>query len=90
MPKVSIYLPDRLYQQARARALPLSSLTQQAIERALAGAQTNEWVARVRARPPRAHRAIDTSGLVEAAREEFGDHKLAAAQAPCEVHAPPG
>lgn len=72
MPKVSIYLPDGLYQQARARELPLSSLAQQAIENALAAALIEEWVARVRARPPRNDRVVDTSALLDAVDEEFG------------------
>ncbi len=72
MPKVSIYLPDGLYQQARARELPLSSLAQQAIENALAAALTEEWVTSVRARPPRHDRVFDTSALLDSVGEDFG------------------
>ena len=72
MPKVSIYLPDGLYQQARARELPLSSLAQQAIENALVGEMTKEWVSRVRTRPPRHHQAVDTAAVLDAVAEEFG------------------
>lgn len=72
MPKVSIYLPDALYQDARAQGLPLSSVAQQAIEKALAAAHTRDWVAGVRARAPRYHRVIDTPALLDSAREGFG------------------
>lgn len=72
MPKVSIYVPDKLYHEARARELSLSSLTQQAIENALASAHTSEWAARVRARPPRHHGRVDTSALLDSVKEEFG------------------
>lgn len=72
MPKVSIYVPDELYQEARAHELPLSSLTQQAIEQALATARTNEWVAKVRNRPARHRSRVDTPALLESVREEFG------------------
>lgn len=72
MPKVSIYLSDSLYQDARAHDLSLSSVAQQAIEEALTTAHTREWVARVRARPRRHHRRVDTSELLDSVREEFG------------------
>lgn len=72
MPKVSIYLPDNLYQEARARDLPLSAVAQQAIEKALASASTNEWVSKVRSRAPRHHGRIDTHALLDSARDEFG------------------
>ena len=72
MPKVSIYLPDDLYQEARAQALPLSAVAQRAIESALAAAHTSDWVARVRARPPRRAARIDTSAVLSSVRDEFG------------------
>jgi post-segregation antitoxin (ccd killing protein) len=72
MPKVSIYLPDDLYQEARVQGLPLSAVAQRAIESALAAAHTSDWVARVRARPPRRAARIDTSALVGSVRDEFG------------------
>lgn len=73
MPKVSIYLSDELYQQAKARELPLSSLAQQAIAQALATSRIQEWVASVRSRSPRHHRPIDTTALLAQARQEFGE-----------------
>ena len=72
MPKVSVYLSDELYREARARELPLSALTQKAVEEALAAAQTDEWVERVRARPRRYDGRIDITRLMDEVRDEFG------------------
>lgn len=72
MPKVSIYLPDDLYQDARAHELPLSALAQQAIENALSATRTTEWVTRVRNRSPRHRRPVDSAALVDEVRGEFG------------------
>ncbi len=46
VPKVSVYLPDELYREARMRQLPLSSLVQEAVERALRNSNRQEWVLR--------------------------------------------
>lgn len=72
MPKVSVYLPDDLYREVRARHLPLSALTQSAVEQALRASDRQDWVARVRSRPPRQDPVIDTSQLMAEVREEFG------------------
>jgi post-segregation antitoxin (ccd killing protein) len=72
MPKVSVYLPDELYRAAQERKLPLSALTQEAVERALRASDLEEWVARVRARPRRCEVTIDTAALLDEVREEFG------------------
>ena len=72
MPKVSVYLPDELYREARMRQLPLSSLVREAVERALRNSDRQEWVARVRSRPRRHDGAIDTALLLSSVREEFG------------------
>ena len=72
MPKVSVYLPDELYREARMRQLPLSSLVREAVERALRNSDRQEWVARVRSRPRRHDGAIDTASLLCSVREEFG------------------
>ncbi|TRW43800.1 type II toxin-antitoxin system CcdA family antitoxin [Georgenia yuyongxinii] len=72
MPKVSVYLPDELYRQARERGLPLSSLTQKAVEDALRRAGLQEWIDRERIRPPRATVAVNTSALLEHVRDNFG------------------
>ncbi len=72
MPKVSVYLPDELYREARMRQLPLSALVQEAVERALRNSDRQEWVARVRSRPRRHDSDIDTALLLSSVREEFG------------------
>jgi post-segregation antitoxin (ccd killing protein) len=72
MPKVTVYLPDDLYREARTRGLPISTLAQEALQAALRRGRTDQWIARVRARPTRLDRAIDTSAAVADVREEFG------------------
>jgi post-segregation antitoxin (ccd killing protein) len=72
MPKISVYLPDDLYQMAREEQLPLSTLAQRAIEQALRAGRVERWVERVRARPARVTTQIGTLGALDQAREEFG------------------
>lgn len=72
MPKVSVYLPDELYRQARDRELPLSALAQEAIERALRRASLDDWIAHERARPPRTTQVVDAARLLEEIRDGFG------------------
>jgi post-segregation antitoxin (ccd killing protein) len=72
MPKVSVYLPDDLYRRARDRGLPLSRLTQAAVERALEEDANEAWVDALLRRPPRATRDFDTAELMDQVREEFG------------------
>lgn len=73
MPKVSVYLPDDLYRAAQERKLPLSTLTQEAVERALRSSELQEWVARMRALPRPAGLVIDSAALLDEVREEFGE-----------------
>lgn len=72
MPKVSVYLPDAVYREVQARKLPLSALTQQAVERALQESDRQDWVAKVRSRPRRCNAVIDTGQLMSDVRSEFG------------------
>jgi post-segregation antitoxin (ccd killing protein) len=72
MPKVSVYLPDDLYREARERRLPISLLAQQALEAALRHQRTEQWVERVRARQPRVSQRVDTAALLGQVRDEFG------------------
>jgi nitrogen-specific signal transduction histidine kinase len=72
MPKVSVYLPDDLYRQARERDLPLSKLTQEAVERAIRTASLEDWIERVRSRPPRVRVDLDVHAVLDEVREEFG------------------
>ncbi|MGH3870492.1 MAG: type II toxin-antitoxin system CcdA family antitoxin [Pseudonocardiaceae bacterium] len=72
MPKVSIYLPDALYREAQARKLHLSALAQQAIESAVRESARQDWITKVRSRPPRCHTVIDTAAVLTEVREELG------------------
>ena len=53
IPKVSVYLPDDLHREARERNLPLSALTQDAVERAIRTAGLSDWIADMRTVPRR-------------------------------------
>lgn len=72
MPKVSVYLPDDLYRAARDRGLSVSSLAQQAVQAALGAAETDLWIASVRARPARVNQVVDTAELISEVRDDFG------------------
>jgi post-segregation antitoxin (ccd killing protein) len=72
LPKVSVYLPDELYRRAREERLPVSAITQAAIEEALRARDADAWVARVKARSPRPAPRLETSRLLDEVREEFG------------------
>jgi post-segregation antitoxin (ccd killing protein) len=73
MPKVSVYLPDDLYQAARDEALPISTLAQQAIRGALERRANAAWIEHMRSRPPLVTRDFDTSALMAEVRDEFGE-----------------
>ncbi len=69
MARVNIYLPDDLAAAVRTAGINLSSLTQDAIRRELAGRTTDVWLATLDAtRAPVPH---DTAlAALDAAREE--------------------
>ena len=73
MPKVSVYLPDDLYQAARDEGLPISTLTQDAIRGALATKANAAWIEEMRHRAPIVSRPVDTSALMAEVRDEFGE-----------------
>ena len=69
MPRVNVYLPDDLAAAARAAGLNLSSLTQEAIRRELAGRTTDAWLATLDVtQTPVAHDAA--LAALDATREE--------------------
>ena len=72
MPKISVYLPDDLYQRAREQGLQLSALTPRAIERELDRDPNREWIRQVRTRSRRTEKVIDTAALLDDVRDEFG------------------
>lgn len=69
MPRVNIYLPDDLAAAVRAAGLNLSSLTQDAIRRHLAGRTTDAWLKTLE---PTAAQVThdDALAALDAAREE--------------------
>lgn len=71
MPKVSIYLPDELYAEAKRQSLPLSQVAQDAFEAALTEKRNTQWIASARARPVRTT-SLTTEELMAAVDEEFG------------------
>lgn len=71
MPKVNIYLSDELYAQAKERALPLSALTQRAVEQALAQSELQSWITRLQDRPRRSVE-VDSAALLREVRAELG------------------
>ncbi len=74
MPKVSVYLSDELYREARNLDLSISALTQEAVRAALERRRTRLWVESVRAREPRLPPDVDldTAALMDEVRDEFG------------------
>jgi post-segregation antitoxin (ccd killing protein) len=70
MPKISVYLPDDLYREARDMELPISALAQEAIRSALVRTRNTHWIARARARNADGPR-IDTSALLDEVRGDF-------------------
>ncbi|MGL5857138.1 MAG: type II toxin-antitoxin system CcdA family antitoxin [Angustibacter sp.] len=71
MPKVSVYLPDDLYAAVRDRGIPLSALTQKAVQATLRAADNEAWIARMRARTRPRVAAFDTTELMDEVRDEF-------------------
>ena len=69
MPRVNIYLPDDLAEAVRAAGLNLSSLTQEAIRRHLAGRTTDAWLATLGSTPARVSHD-DALAALDAARDE--------------------
>lgn len=72
MPKVSIYVPDALYDEVRRRSIPLSAVAQRAFEDAVRAHRNESWIAAAEARGPRTTHPIDTSALLADVREELG------------------
>jgi post-segregation antitoxin (ccd killing protein) len=72
MPKVSVYVPDALYDEARKHEISISRVTQQALEGALQRLANRDWIERARRRPPRVNHDIDTEALLDEVRGEFG------------------
>lgn len=73
MPKVSVYLPEELAAEVRRRGLPLSSLTQHAVQEAIRAEDTSTWVTRMRTKGPVVAGGVDVSAVMESVRDELGE-----------------
>jgi post-segregation antitoxin (ccd killing protein) len=69
MSRVNVYLPDELAAAARAARLNLSSLTQEAIRRELAGRTTDAWLASLEPAPSQVSHD-DALAALDASRDE--------------------
>ncbi len=67
-----MYLPDDLYREARERNLPLSALTQDAVERAIRTAGLSDWIADMRTVPRRTSSETSISDVMDDVRGHFG------------------
>lgn len=72
MPKVSIYVPDALYDEVRRKRIPLSAVAQRAFEDAVDASANATWIAAARSRAPRTDRAVDVPELLDEVRDELG------------------
>lgn len=72
MPKVSVYLPDALYNEVRRRGIAVSPVAQRALEDELRRHANIEWIEHARTRSSRTDVPIDTAALLGDVRDEFG------------------
>lgn len=71
MPKISVYVPDAMYDELRRRELPISQLAQRAFAHALADDANAAWIAAARARPVHGS-PISSEELMADVDDEFG------------------
>jgi post-segregation antitoxin (ccd killing protein) len=71
MPKLSIYVPDSMYDELRRRQLPISQLAQRAFAAALNDDANATWIAQARKRRARPA-SVSTEDLMDAVEDEFG------------------
>jgi post-segregation antitoxin (ccd killing protein) len=71
MPKVSVYIPDALYDEVRRHEIAISAVAQQALELEVRRQANVEWIGKVRSRPSRVEVDIDTAALLDEVRDEF-------------------
>jgi post-segregation antitoxin (ccd killing protein) len=70
MPKVSVYVPDAMYDELRRRRLPVSHLAQQAFDAALRDDSNQAWIERATSRSSR-FTSLPTEDLMARVDEEF-------------------
>lgn len=72
MPKVSVYIPDDLYDAVRKHGISISTVSQKALKMELRRQTNIDWVEQVRSRPARVQSHIDTAAVLADVRDEFG------------------
>lgn len=72
MARLNVYLPDDLAEQARAAGVNISGITQDAIRGALAGLETDAWLAGLERLPRHEIAHGDVIAALDEARDEFG------------------
>jgi post-segregation antitoxin (ccd killing protein) len=71
MARLNVYVPDELAARSREAGLNVSALTQQALAAALAGQQTDEWLASLTA-PTSEVATADVLAALDESRDDFG------------------
>ena len=71
MARLNVYVPDDLAARSRAAGLSVSALTQQALTAALAGGQTDAWLASLPSHGATVPLA-DVLGALDEVRDDFG------------------
>ncbi len=71
MPKLSVYVPEDLYDEVRRHGIAVSAVAQSALEAAVAQQANRAWAERARLRPMSTV-TVDVSKFVGEARGEFG------------------
>lgn len=71
MPKLSVYVPDDLYDAVRRHDIAVSAVAQAALAEAVAIKANRVWIARAQDRPRRSS-TIETARLIADVRAEFG------------------
>ncbi|MGH2863197.1 MAG: type II toxin-antitoxin system CcdA family antitoxin [Solirubrobacteraceae bacterium] len=72
MARLNVYVPDELAEQARAAGVNISGVTQDAIRGALAGLDTDAWLAALGRLPPHEIAHDDVLAALDDARDELG------------------
>lgn len=73
MARVNVYVPDDLAEQAREAGLNVSSVTQDALRRELAGSRTTAWLDAVRRLPRTGVSHEEVVAALDQVRAEAGD-----------------
>ncbi len=72
MPRVNIYLPDDLAEQAKLAGMNVSQVAQDALREQLRRQRMSDWVGRVSKRPPTGVSHNQVIGALHAVRENMG------------------